>query len=812
MFSFASIRPRLAEWRGWLPLAALPIFMFIALIALGGDRGYFYRDAGIHDSNTRKTLAIAENLSPKHNFRLAFSVSLNEDGGFRYDLYSRFPVGGYALVKLATLPFGSDLANKLLAARVLMLMMFCGAATFAHLAIARAVGSRWVAFAAAALAFSGFYAVYYADGVFNEGVMDLFGAALVFHGMVVFVQDGRFPQLAAKTCAALLLGWHVYALILPFTVLGFGGEALALIRSAASSGEKAVMPCARSAISSLIRSRYAALAAVAILFGFAPLAFNLANEYADFAGETEFARPQLVDALTRRFGLTDDYGELGGLEWDNFTRRQLYRAGVASAPYALARAVGWDIPAREPSAPPLAPAVLGAAAAVAALAASALAPRCRIPLAAAALFGFCWAIPMRYNTFMANHAFESLPYVFLTLTLFALALTGARRLPVGRLRERVGGRIAFAVCAAAAGVFAMSVFRAGRLDRDDAEAERDKSLMADFSAIGAMTRGKRVIAFPRHFYTTLDYVRKNHYLAGSYWSASADVCDPRAADFIVSRYRRESLNLLAPENRFAFLYEDTAPLDLCRAERRRLEASEPAARAAFDVYLQDGALGYLKASCEPNDYDAPLFAYIYPADPDVLPAEHRRNGFQAAYWGGETFTRFGATFDGACIATLHLPDYPIAAIRTGQAEPGGETLWDVFATPPLDAEALAFYESAYQDIAASGEPAARAGFDLYLNLDRNTLSYLKAPCGEDDARGRFFLSVHPANIADLPADRRAIGHESLNFDFAPPAGVAFDGKCMATRRLPDYDIARIETGQWTPGGERVWAAEVVVGD
>ena len=518
----------------------------------------------------------------------------------------------------------------------------------------------------------------------------------------------------------------------------------------------------------------------------------------------------LADALTRRFGLTDDYGELGGLEWDNFIRRQLYRAGAASAPYALARAVGWDIPAREPSEPPLAPAVLGAAATVAALA---LAPRRRIPLAAAVLFGFCWAIPMRYNTFMANHAFESLPYVFLTLTLFALALAGARRLLVGRLRELVGGRIAFAVCAAAAGVFALSVFHAGRLDRDASEAERDKSLMADFSAIGAMTRGKRVIAFPRHFYTTLDYVRKNHYLTGSYWSVSEEVCAPRAADFIVSRYRRESLNLLAPENRFAFLYEDTAPLELCRAERRRLEASDPAARAAFDVYFQDGAVGYLKAPCEPRDYAASFFAYIYPADPNDLPSERRRIGFQPAYWGGETFTRFGATFDGACIATLHLPAYPIATIRTGQTSPGGATLWEVFATPPLDAEARAYYEKAYQDIATSGEPAARSGgFDLYLNRDRDTLSYLKAPCGEDDARGRFFLSVHPVNVADLPAARREIGHESLNFDFAPPVGAVFNGKCMASRRLLDYPIARIETGQWVPGGERVWGAEIVVGD
>ena len=204
MPSFAFIRPRLADWRGWLPLAAFPVAMFAALLALGGDRGYFYRGEGdVHSWNTGRTLTSAANLSLAHNFRLAERIWQYDDGGFGYNLYSRFPVGGYALTRLAILPFGSDLAEGLLAARVLMLTMFCGAATCAFLAVARIAGSRRVGFAAATLAFSGFYTVYYADGVFNEGVMDVFGAALVFHGMTVFVQEGRFRQLLVKTCAAL---------------------------------------------------------------------------------------------------------------------------------------------------------------------------------------------------------------------------------------------------------------------------------------------------------------------------------------------------------------------------------------------------------------------------------------------------------------------------------------------------------------------------------------------------------------------------------------------------------------------------------
>ena len=183
-----------------------------SVFALGGDRGYFYR-GDVHGEASVRTLAIAELLSPAHGFRLTRSVWRGADGGFEYDPYSRFPVVGYALIKLAILPFGSDLAAKLVAARVLMMAIFCGAALFAYLAVAQVAGGRWIALAAVSLAFSGLYALYYADAVFNEGVMDLFGAALAFHGMVEFARGGRFRQVAVKTCAALLLGWHVYALI-----------------------------------------------------------------------------------------------------------------------------------------------------------------------------------------------------------------------------------------------------------------------------------------------------------------------------------------------------------------------------------------------------------------------------------------------------------------------------------------------------------------------------------------------------------------------------------------------------------------------
>ena len=413
---------------------------------------------------------------------------------------------------------------------------------------------------------------------------------------------------------------------------------------------------------------------------------------------------------------------------------------------------------------------------------------------------------------MAGHSFESLPYVFLALSAFALALMGALRL----LGERIGERVILGIGAAAALVFASSVFYAGQFDRAGGEAEREKIEMAEFSAVRGMTRGSEVETLPQYMFggSQTDY-----YLAGSYVGGRrADACDPSVADFVISRYRHESPNLLTPDNRFVFLYENTSPLELCRAERRRLEASEPAARGKFDVYLDDGALSYLKAPCEPRDYEASFFAYAYPVDANDLRENDRRNGYvKLRRWHTWQMDQMG-TFDGACLLTLYPPEYPIAAIRAGQWVHSGESqwdvsiLWEVSANPPLGEDALAFYENAWQSIVSSGEPAARTGFDLYLDRDGGTLSYLKEPCDEDDTRGRFFLSVHPADVRDLPEDRRGLGHESLNFTFAPPVGVVFAGKCMATRQLPDYPTARIETGQWIPGGDELWNAETVVGD
>ena len=531
--------------------------------------------------------------------------------GFRYKLYSRFPIGGYALTKVAVLPFGNDLAAKLVAARVLMLLMCGGAAALSYLAIARIAGSRWVALVSVTLAFSSFYAVYYADAVFSQSAMEVFGIALAFHGAVVFAQEGRFRQLLVKVGVALLLGWRVYALLMPFIAFGLGGEALALWRGAvASNGKANVLPCARSALVSLARSRYVVLAVGSFLFGAALLAFNLATEYTAYGGERAPSELPTVRSMTERFGL--EYASDTAFEWDDFLRLQLYRAGVASVPYAVARAVGYDVPTTDPANPPLAPALLGLAATCAALALTAFARRNRALLATAVLFGFCWAIPMRHTTFAPYHTYEALPYLWLALALFALALIAARRWMAD------ARRVGFALAAIAAPLFAVSVFLAGQLDRDADEAALSKATLADFSAIMETVRGEsvQVVSDPKLWLTEGEDWRwdfdMRYYLSGSYFAPPSDCARAGGADFEVSRIRDDKLDTLTPENAVMFLYETPAPLELCRAERRRLESLEPTAREAFDVYLQDSEISYLKAPCAPVGLRGAVFRIRIP--------------------------------------------------------------------------------------------------------------------------------------------------------------------------------------------------------
>ena len=233
----------------------------------------------------------------------------------------------------------------------------------------------------------------------------------------------------------------------------------------------------------------------------------------------------------------------------------------------------------------------------------------------------------------------------------------------------------------------------------------------------------------------------------------------------------------------------------------------PAASSHFDIYIEGGALIYDRKPCAAGDADARFFVRALPVDLSALPPESAADGYGSL---GFDFWRYGAMVGDRCVIRRPLPNYALRGIEVGQWIVGGGEIWRATVEIPPDEAALSFYRSVYARTAAR-EPAARSEYDVHLTDD--ALIYLKDACADSHTEGRFLLSVFPQDADDVPETRRRAGHDhdSLNFDFAR-YGVRFDDKCLMRRPLPQYPIAAVETGRWTPGEPEAWRERLVLDD
>ena len=221
----------------------------------------------------------------------------------------------------------------------------------------------------------------------------------------------------------------------------------------------------------------------------------------------------------------------------------------------------------------------------------------------------------------------------------------------------------------------------------------------------------------------------------------------------------------------------------------------PTPGAAFDLFREGDRLIYYRQPCRPADAAPEFYLHIIPVNAAALPAERQPYGFENRDF---RFERHGVYFEGQCLATTPLPDYPIAAIRTGQAG-----LWQYAGLPPVAPGVL---ERAAVFI-ADRQPEVKADFDLYLG-DRE-LIYRRESCAAADTAAGFFLHITPQDAADLSSERRQYGFDNRDFSFDQWGG-HFGGQCLAVVPLPDYPIATLHTGQYVAGQGRLWRAELAV--
>lgn len=415
----------------------VPVFMLLLALStvflFGSDYGHHYSSMpslywrNEHIDITLNHLSLAMNLVAEHNFLSFYRQTLTPDGNLSYEVYNRFPVGGHGLIKLVILPFSNDMAVQVHAARLLMRVFFVGAAMLAYLSLSRLTSSRWAALGATLLSFSSPGSLFYSDMISTEGVVDLFGMMLVFHGIAVFSTpsvgerkrpiplqaSAGFGQLLAKICAALLLGWYAYALLLPFTMLGLAG---ALARRWKGQVDWASV------------RRYLALGAVTLLFGMAVLGLNFAREYFALSGKVSLTDLPSVQAVLRRTAIkvfvageeevgaywTYEEGSISGWTIPSLLRqfRRVYEASVPSAltPLKSRRAVyrQW----------------LGVAVTLATIGLLCLrtTPH-RLPLAALTLSSFCWMLFLYHGVNFHDYYgmfYIGIPLVFFVSILFRL--------------------------------------------------------------------------------------------------------------------------------------------------------------------------------------------------------------------------------------------------------------------------------------------------------------------------------------------------------------------------------------------------------
>lgn len=92
--------------------------------------------------------------------------------------------------------------------------------------------------------------------------------------------------------------------------------------------------------------------------------------------------------------------------------------------------------------------------------------------------------------------------------------------------------------------------------------------------------------------------------------------------------------------------------------------------------------------------------------------------------------------------------------------------------------------------------------DLYSNGERFT--YVSTLCDNIDIESRVFLHIYPDNRAD----RWNGDLDFNNYDFSfSREGIFFGESCAVIRNLPDYNIKRIKTGQFTANEGELWVEE-----
>ena len=235
-----------------------------------------------------------------------------------------------------------------------------------------------------------------------------------------------------------------------------------------------------------------------------------------------------------------------------------------------------------------------------------------------------------------------------------------------------------------------------------------------------------------------------------------------------------------------------APLDdvvLYLRERESAEVTMQVSERAWETHRID----VLLADGLDNDrFDQPLtLLFRRPVDWFDLPVEVTQHG--------QVVARIPAFTETAKLSLLPneepyrlQPAYPVPGTQEVTSLPEPDVL--------LRSSATAGAPGVARPLLSAAGLSQQSEFTVYLDAAAGRLIYTRTGCRAADTAARFLLHVVPVSAGDLPAGRR---FHNLDFDF-DAHGLRQRGYCVAVRALPEFPIARIDTGQYTPRGELLW--------
>ena len=234
-------------------------------------------------------------------------------------------------------------------------------------------------------------------------------------------------------------------------------------------------------------------------------------------------------------------------------------------------------------------------------------------------------------------------------------------------------------------------------------------------------------------------------------------------------------------NTILALERKDAPQAVYEATRRR----EPDDVGAYDVHRLDDAVALVMEPCAPAFIEKMgVVLRVTPVDPGDLPPWREGKREEPRDF---PLLEFGAFFNGKCVASLPLPDYPIAEFRF---------VWKLLSREDA--------RDAMRRAKENGRLLARSAYDLYLG--DNEIVYVQEGCDPLDTERPFRVRMFYERGDGLQGERREWSREIHVFEFHRHGALLKDGACVALFPLPDDPVAGIETGQRTQDGNSVWEA------